>query len=110
MTESTLPRLALVAAAFFLVPTARAADWPEWLGAQRDGIWRETGLVEKFPPGGPPVVWRAPVGPGYSGPWVAAGRVSLRAPRLATAPDGKPLGNPHGTSPGGERVICLDAS
>src|SRR5437763_5399102 len=98
MTKSTLPRMALVAAAFFLVPVARATDWPEWLGAQRDGVWRESGLVEKFPPGGPPVVWRAPVGPGYSGPSVATGRVYLMDRRLANGPDGKPRGNPHGTS------------
>jgi hypothetical protein len=31
---------------------ARGDDWPQWLGPQRDGIWRETGLIEKFPQGG----------------------------------------------------------
>ena len=52
-----------------------ADDWPQWQGPHRDGIWRETGIVEKFPPDGPPVLWRAAVGAGYSGPTVAAGRV-----------------------------------
>ena len=32
---------------------ARADDWPQWLGPQRDGVWRETGIVEKFPDGRP---------------------------------------------------------
>jgi hypothetical protein len=30
----------------------------QWLGANRDGVWRETGILEKFPPGGPKVLWR----------------------------------------------------
>ena len=29
----------------------RADDWPQWLGPQRDGVWRETGIVDKFPAG-----------------------------------------------------------
>ena len=53
----------------------RADDWPQWLGPQRDSIWRETGVVEKFSAGGPPVLWRAPLGGGYAGPAVADGRV-----------------------------------
>src|SRR5262249_34383612 len=54
---------------------ARADDWPQWLGPRRDGVWRETGLLQKFPPGGPTIRWRAPVGQGYAGPAVANGRV-----------------------------------
>ncbi|MBM3887699.1 MAG: hypothetical protein FJ388_01100 [Verrucomicrobia bacterium] len=41
-----------------------ADDWPQWMGPQRDGIWRETGIIEKFPPQGPAVRWRAPIGGG----------------------------------------------
>ena len=52
-----------------------ADDWPQWLGPQRDGIWREDGILERFPKGGPSLRWRAPLGGGYSGPAVAAGRV-----------------------------------
>src|SRR5688572_7749363 len=54
---------------------ASAEDWPQWLGPKRDGVWRDTGLVEKFPSGGPQVVWRKPVGLGYAGPAVAGGKV-----------------------------------
>ena len=59
----------------FLSITALAADWPQWLGPQRDGVWRETGVLQTFPAGGPKVLWRAPVGGGYAGPAVADGKV-----------------------------------
>ncbi|HUY37056.1 MAG TPA: PQQ-binding-like beta-propeller repeat protein [Pirellulales bacterium] len=58
-----------------IIPTAMADDWPQWRGPNRDGVWRETGLLEKFP--GPQIKlrWRAPISSGYSGPTVADGRV-----------------------------------
>src|SRR5262245_28684032 len=95
-------------ALLLLTTTARADDWPQWLGPQRDGVWRETGIVEKFPAGGPKVLWRTPVGGGYTGPAVANGRVYLadrvlppgvRNPANAFAKD---------LIPGSERVLCLD--
>lgn len=53
----------------------QADDWPQWRGPTRDGVWRETGVVEKF--SGPQLKlrWREPLGSGYSGPTVADGRV-----------------------------------
>src|SRR5438105_7168519 len=60
-----------------LTATARADDWPQWLGPQRDSVWRETGILDKFPADGPRILWRASVGGGYSGPAVAEGRVYL---------------------------------
>src|SRR5215471_1170750 len=54
---------------------ARADDWPQWLGPQRDGVWREKGIVDKFPAGGPKARWRTPIGAGYAGPAVVNGRV-----------------------------------
>jgi outer membrane protein assembly factor BamB len=54
---------------------ARADDWPQWRGPQRDGVWRETGIVKKFDSPDLAIKWRAPIGSGYSGPTVAAGRV-----------------------------------
>ena len=41
--------LAFLTAVTGLAASARADDWPEWLGSQRDGVWRETGIVHKFP-------------------------------------------------------------
>jgi len=72
----------------------RADDWPQWRGPGRDGVWKETGLVEKLPAGQIPLRWRAPIGGGYSGPTVAAGRVYL-TDRLA---------EPKSV----ERVLCFD--
>ena len=60
-----------------LVQTVRANDWPEWRGAGRLGVLTETGLLETFPAGGLPVVWRTPIHGGYSGPAVAGGRVFI---------------------------------
>jgi len=51
------------------------ADWPQWRGPNRDGLWRETGLVQKFDHRQLPVRWRANISNGYSGPTVADGRV-----------------------------------
>jgi outer membrane protein assembly factor BamB len=53
---------------------ARADDWPQWRGKNRDGVWSETGIVESLPKQ-IPAKWRAPLGAGYSGPTVADGRV-----------------------------------
>jgi outer membrane protein assembly factor BamB len=87
-----------------------ADDWPQWLGPQRDGVWRETGILEAFPAGGPRVVWRAPIGGGYAGPAVADGRVLVHDRKLA--PDASNPSNPfeRGGIPGVERVLCLDAA
>ena len=49
-------------------------DWPQWRGRTRDGIWRESGLLEKFPAKFE-AKWTAPIGSGYCGPTVADGRV-----------------------------------
>src|SRR6476620_3946764 len=80
-----------------LVSVACADDWPQWLGPKRDGVWRETGLLDKFPQGGPKVRWRTPIGAGYSGPAVAGGRVYLTDQVLA--PGAKLPGNAFGRGP-----------
>ncbi len=51
-----------------------SADWPQWLGPQRDGVWREKGIVKKFEDK-PKLRWKVAIGGGYSGPAVANGRV-----------------------------------
>jgi outer membrane protein assembly factor BamB len=53
----------------------QADDWPQWRGPNRDGLWNETGILQTFPQGGLNVRWRVPVGPGWSSPIVAEGRV-----------------------------------
>jgi outer membrane protein assembly factor BamB len=101
-------RLAAIVA-FLLVQSLRAEDWPQWLGLKRDGVWRETGIVEKFPEKGPRVRWRAELGAGYSGPAVADGRVYVMDRHLA--PGATNPSNPfarQGLIPGDERVLCLN--
>ena len=79
----------------FLAAPVSASDWPQWLGPNRDGVWKEDGLLEKFPDGGPKVLWRKPINAGYTGPAVAGGKVFVmdRVKKDASS----------------ERVLCLDA-
>ena len=58
-----------------LLATSLADDWPQWLGPNRDSVWREKGIVQRFPAEGLKITWRAPVQLGYAGPAVAQGRV-----------------------------------
>jgi outer membrane protein assembly factor BamB len=58
--------------------TAGAADWPQWRGPQRDGVSEETGLLQKWPEGGPKLLWRIQgLGGGYSTPSVVEDRLYL---------------------------------
>jgi outer membrane protein assembly factor BamB len=67
----------LAAWAIGLTSTAIAADWPQWMGPERDNVWREEGIVAELPADGPKVAWRAPVSGGYAGPAVANGKVYI---------------------------------
>jgi WD40 repeat protein len=77
----------------FAVASVWADDWPQWRGPNRDGIWRETGILESIPSSGLVTRWRAKVGNGYSGPVVAQGRVFV---------------TDHVFNPEVERVLCFD--
>lgn len=67
--------LLAVAGSVGLAGAAGAADWPQWMGPNRDNVWAEDGIVDTLPKDGPKVVWRAPVTVGYAGPAVALGKV-----------------------------------
>jgi outer membrane protein assembly factor BamB len=100
----SLALLALTAAA------VRADDWPQWMGPTRDAVWHETGIVEKFPQGGPKKLWSVPVAGGYAGPAVAAGKVYV-ADRIDAKDAAKPK-SPFDAETGvagTERVLCFDA-
>lgn len=56
-----------------VVTAAGVADWPRYRGPAGDGISEERGLAKAWPPSGPKVVWRVPLGDGYSGIVVSAG-------------------------------------
>lgn len=90
-------------AGLFLV-SARGDDWPQWLGPNRDGVWRETGILKTFPKEGPTVRWRTPIGSGYAGPSVVDGRVYVTDWIVGPNPAGQ---KGKGRS-GKERVLCLE--
>jgi outer membrane protein assembly factor BamB len=85
-----------------------ADDWPQWLGPQRDGVWRETGIIENFPAAGPKIRWRAPMNMGYSGPAVAGNRVYVTDRTLSAGAKNPKSGFARPTVAGTERVLCLD--
>ena len=76
-----------------------AEDWPQWRGPDRLGVWRETGIVERFPEDGLKVTWSVPIGNGFGGPAVADGRV------FVTDWEEDPASR---TMDGTERVLALD--
>lgn len=91
-----------------------ADEWPQWLGPKRDAIWRETGIAASFPEDGPALRWRRPIGAGYSGPAVAAGKVVfMDRTTQVFQPDQQPEGNVNFARleiPGNERIVCLNES
>src|SRR5579872_3751994 len=91
-----------------LCAAAWADDWPQWLGPQRDGVWREKGIVEKFPPGGPKVRWRVEIGGGYAGPAVADGKVYVTDRILAKGATNPANPFTPANSDGEERVLCIN--
>jgi outer membrane protein assembly factor BamB len=83
-------------------------DWPQWLGPERDAVWRETGVLDRFPEGGLKVRWKTPIGAGYSGPTISGGMVFVTDRVLD--PEAMNPSNPfdRATIPGVERVHALN--
>src|SRR5437762_569629 len=92
--NSTPPTLVLAFLGWCMA-VARADDWPQWRGPNRDAVWKETGILEVFPSAGLNVRWRTPVGPGHASPIVAGGHVYVTDAEFA-----KPRA--------WERVHCFD--
>ncbi|MBN1806681.1 MAG: PQQ-binding-like beta-propeller repeat protein [Sedimentisphaerales bacterium] len=71
-------KVMLIAA--IIIITARgsvAADWPQYLGPDRNSISPEKGLLRSWPEKGPEVLWTVTVGRGFGGPVVKDGKVYL---------------------------------
>jgi outer membrane protein assembly factor BamB len=54
-----------------------AADWPQFLGPQRNGVYGGPPLATSWPAGGPRKVWEKRIGQGFAGPVVAGDRLIL---------------------------------
>jgi outer membrane protein assembly factor BamB len=69
----------LLSLALVQVTTGRpegASDWPQWRGADRTGLSKETGLLKTWPAQGPPAVWTiSNLGEGY-------GSVAIKGDRI----------------------------
>jgi outer membrane protein assembly factor BamB len=57
----------IVATSSDVTPMAEAGDWSQFLGPNRNGISEEERLIDDWPAGGPPEVWRVKGGVGMSG-------------------------------------------
>jgi outer membrane protein assembly factor BamB len=74
--------------------TSGGGDWPQWRGPNRDDVSKETGLLKKWPAGGPKRVWvNEDAGLGYSGFSVVGGKLYTM-----------------GLYDAEEKVICLDTA
>ena len=106
--------------AVFLISAVNGDDWPQWMGADRDGAWHEDGVLDEFPKEGPTLRWTQKIGTGYSGPAVADGFVYVMD-RIPGKLDGEATYLHEGDVPknhnfvrqllpGTERVVCLRES
>ncbi len=102
LRRSSLKRLGsltLILGFWTASPDVLGEDWPQWRGPKRDGVWRETGIVEQLP-SKLSFMWRTPIGEGYAGPAVVGNRVYLT--------DLVP-GDESSKAKATERVLCLDS-
>ncbi len=91
---------------------AGPGEWPGWRGPDRTGVSTETGLLKKWPEGGPKLLYKIKgLGAGYSSLSVVGGRIYTTGTEGLTAPKqgkGKVKGaRTQGT--GQEVLIALDA-
>ena len=74
--------ISVCAVALCTIAVMQAADWPQWQGADRTRISKETGLKKEWPSAGPPLVWTATgLGSGYGSMAVAGERIFVQGTR-----------------------------
>jgi outer membrane protein assembly factor BamB len=100
MSAAVFARRALsVTFVLLVVPalTALGSDWPTFRGADRSGVSKETGLLAKWPTGGPPLAWKTKgAGRGYAS-------LAIAGDRIFTLGDG-----PSSAKDKNEYVVCFD--
>jgi len=69
--------MTLVAVILMVAACVTLADWPQYLGPDRNAISPEKGLLRSWPGAGPKVLWMVPLGPGYGGAAVSNGKVYI---------------------------------
>lgn len=79
-SSACLAVLAVLFVLFLLFSPAIAEqaveDWPQFHGPRRDNISRETGLLKRWPEGGPELLWKAKgIGQGWATVAIAGGRI-----------------------------------
>jgi outer membrane protein assembly factor BamB len=90
-----MKRLILFTSAFFFTFLSFSQEWPDWRGENRNAVWDEKGIVERFPSVKMSPEWTVSIGPGYTGPTVANDKVYL----MDRQEDPEEV----------ERVLCFDA-
>ena len=70
-------KVMLIAAIVMIITGNNLADWPQYLGPDRNSISPEKGLLRSWPENGPEVLWTVSVGRGFGGPVVKDGKVYL---------------------------------
>jgi outer membrane protein assembly factor BamB len=70
-------KVMLIAAIVTITTGSTLADWPQYLGPDRNAISPEKGLLRSWPENGPQVLWTVSVGRGFGGPVVKEGKVYL---------------------------------
>ena len=63
----TLYRCSLSVCAFLVTTAAVRADWPQYLGPNRNAVALDASLARSWPEAGPKVLWSFPLGRGYGG-------------------------------------------
>ncbi|NQT87334.1 PQQ-like beta-propeller repeat protein [bacterium] len=73
MKTHAVPRLLLI---LTVAVGLLGADWPQFHGPKRDNMSTETGLLKKWPEGGPKLLWRfTECGRGYAGVAIVDGTI-----------------------------------
>ena len=87
--------------------TASADDWSGWMGNQRDGVYRETGIVDEVPKDGLRIKWRKQISAGYAGPAAAGNHVYVFDYKTES---GTPFNDPgqRSTLMGKERLTAVE--
>jgi outer membrane protein assembly factor BamB len=68
-------KMTLIAVILMITACNSLADWPQYLGPDRNAVSPEKGLLRSWPKDGPKVLWTISLGAGYGGAAVSDGKV-----------------------------------